>query len=138
MKITRVGSTPSQKGPADWFTGHVRIDSPFQGEEPARIAGAIVTFEPGARTNWHTHPLGQTLIVTQGKGWTQCEGGPKVEIAAGDIIWCPCKRRHWHGATATTAMTHIAITEYLDGKNVDWLEPVSDDEYLADVSQDRS
>jgi quercetin dioxygenase-like cupin family protein len=129
MKIFRSGSSPSQQGPAEYFTGTVRIDSPFQGEDPSRIAGAQVTFEPGARTNWHTHPAGQTLIVTQGKGWTQCEGGAKVEINAGDIIWCPCQRRHWHGATATTAMSHIAIAEFVDGKNVNWLEPVSDADY---------
>jgi quercetin dioxygenase-like cupin family protein len=133
MKITRIGAAASQKGPADKFTGDVRIDSPFQAEEPARTGGAIVTFEPGARTNWHTHPLGQTLIVTQGVGWTQCEGGPKTEIRAGDIVWCPCQRRHWHGATATTSMTHIAIAELKDGKAVDWMEPVSDADYLAEV-----
>lgn len=133
MKIFRPGSSPSQRGPADYFTGTVRIDSPFQGEEPSRVAGALVTFEPGARTNWHTHPAGQTLIVTQGKGWTQCEGGSKVEIHAGDVIWCPCQRRHWHGATATTAMCHIAIAEFVDGKNVNWLEPVSDTDYEAPI-----
>lgn len=132
MKIIRNGTAPSQKGPADFFTGTVRIDGFFQGEEPARTGGATVTFEPGARTNWHTHPLGQTLIVTQGVGWTQCEGGPKTEIRAGDIIWCPCQRRHWHGATATTAMTHVAIAEALDGKAVEWMEPVSDADYLAE------
>lgn len=137
MKITRNGTAPSKPGPADYFTGTVRIDSPFSTEAPARAAGATVTFEPGARTNWHTHPLGQTLIVTQGVGWTQCEGGPKTEIRAGDIVWCPCQRRHWHGATATTAMSHIAIAEALDGKAVDWMEPVSDADYLAgDVVRD--
>jgi len=131
MKIIRNGSTPSAKGPASFFTGSVRIDSFFQGEEPARAGGAIVTFEPGARTVWHTHPLGQTLIVTQGVGWTQCEGGPRTEIRAGDVVWCPCQRRHWHGATDTTAMTHVAITELLDGKNVEWMEPVTDAQYLG-------
>ncbi|EJL27299.1 cupin domain-containing protein [Novosphingobium sp. AP12] len=133
MKITRNG-TASKAGPADYFTGTVRIDGPFSAEAPARAAGATVTFEPGARTNWHTHPLGQTLIVTQGVGWTQCEGGPKAEIRAGDIVWCPCQRRHWHGATATTAMTHIAVAEVLDGTAVTWMEPVADEDYLADLS----
>lgn len=131
MKLIRNGSQPSIKGPADWFTGNVRIDSPFQGEPPARAGGAIVTFEPGARTAWHTHPLGQTLIVTSGCGWTQCEGEAIVEIRAGDVIWCPPGHRHWHGATPTTAMTHVAIAEMLDGRAVDWLEQVSDDDYLA-------
>ena len=131
MKVQRNGATPSRKGPAEIFTGSVRIDSPFQAPEPGRAGGAIVTFEPGARTNWHTHPLGQTLIVTSGVGWTQCEGDPKVEIRAGDVIWCPCRRRHWHGATPTTAMTHVAIAEALDGKAVDWMEPVTDEQYLV-------
>ncbi|MFM0349077.1 (R)-mandelonitrile lyase [Paraburkholderia sp. RL17-347-BIC-D] len=131
MKITRVGSVPSQTATAECFTGVVRVDSPFKAEEPARTVGALVTFEPGARTNWHTHPLGQTLVVTQGVGWTQCEGGPKKEIRAGDIIWCPCQRRHWHGATASTAMAHMAITESLNGKHVDWMEPVTDEQYLG-------
>lgn len=131
MKLIRNGSQPSFKGPADWFTGNVRIDSPFQGEAPARAGGAIVTFEPGARTAWHTHPLGQTLIVTSGRGWTQCEGEAIVEIRAGDVIWCPPGHRHWHGATPTTAMTHVAIAEMLDGRAVDWLEQVSDDDYLT-------
>jgi quercetin dioxygenase-like cupin family protein len=131
MKITRVGSVPSRTAPAECFTGVVRVDSPFQAEEPARTFGALVTFEPGARTNWHSHPLGQTLVVTQGVGWTQCEGGPKKEIRAGDVIWCPCQRRHWHGATVFMAMSHIAITESLNGKHVDWMEPVTDEQYLA-------
>lgn len=131
MKITRNGATPSAKGPAQYFTGSVRIDNPFQAEEPARSGGATVSFEPGARTHWHTHPLGQTLLVIFGLGWTQCEGGPRTEIRAGDVLWCPCRKRHWHGATDTTAMSHIAITEILDGKNVEWLEAVSDDDYLA-------
>lgn len=131
MKITRNGSQGTTKGPADYFTGSVRLDATFKGEDPARSGGAIVTFEPGARTVWHSHPLGQTLIVSAGKGWTQCEGGPRTEIRAGDIIWCPCRKRHWHGATATTAMTHVAITEMLDGKNVEWMEPVTDEQYLT-------
>ena len=131
MEFKRSGSQPSAKGPDEYFTGSVRIDSPFQGSAPARVGGAIVTFEPGARTAWHTHPLGQTLIVTSGRGWVQSEGGPKVEIRPGDMIWCPPNERHWHGATPTTAMTHIAIVEQLDGKNVEWMEKVTDEEYLA-------
>jgi quercetin dioxygenase-like cupin family protein len=131
VKIQRDGTTPSRKGPPDTFTGAVRIDNFFQAEAPGRAGGAIVTFEPSARTHWHTHPLGQTLIVTSGVGWTQCEGGPIAEIRAGDIIWCPCQRRHWQGATSTTAMTHIAIAEALDGKSVDWMEPVTDAQYLV-------
>jgi quercetin dioxygenase-like cupin family protein len=131
MNITRNGSQPSVKGPSDWFTGTVRIDSPFQTSEPARIGGAIVTFEPGARTAWHTHPLGQTIIVTAGCGWAQHEGGAIETIQPGDIVWFPPGEKHWHGATATTAMTHIAIAEKLHGKVVDWLEQVSDEQYLA-------
>jgi quercetin dioxygenase-like cupin family protein len=131
MKIIRNGSAPSVKGPAQCFTGAVRIDSFFQAEAPGRTGGAIVTFEPGARTNWHTHPLGQTLVVTSGLGWTQCEGGPRTEIRAGDVVWCPCQKRHWHGATDTTAMSHVAIAESLDGKAVDWMEPVTDEQYLS-------
>lgn len=126
MDIIRNGDQPSKAGPAEFFTGRVRIDAQFQREEPSRLAGATVTFEPGARSNWHTHPLGQTLIVTAGTGWTQCEDGPVTVIRAGDIIFCPPGHRHWHGATATTAMTHIAIQEALDGKVVDWMEPVTD------------
>jgi quercetin dioxygenase-like cupin family protein len=131
MNITRVGSQPSAQGPADWFTGTVRIDSPFKGSGPARVAGAIVTFEPGARTAWHTHPLGQTLLVTAGCGRAQREGGPIEEIHPGDVIWFPPGEKHWHGAAPTTAMTHIAIQEALDGKAVDWLEKVSDEQYKA-------
>jgi quercetin dioxygenase-like cupin family protein len=131
MKIIRNGASPSAKGPAQFFTGAVRIDNFFQAEAPGRAGGALVTFEPGARTNWHTHPLGQTLVVTSGLGWTQCEGGPRTEIRAGDIVWCPCQKRHWHGATDKTAMSHIAIAEALDGKAVDWMEPVTDEQYLA-------
>ena len=129
--IVRSGTKPSIKGPEAWFTGAVRIDSPFQAAEPARLGGAIVTFEPGARTAWHTHPLGQTLVVLSGVGWTQCEGGPRTEIRAGDVVSCACGKRHWHGASATTAMSHLAMTEMLDGKNVEWLEKVTDEQYLA-------
>jgi quercetin dioxygenase-like cupin family protein len=131
MDIKRCGSQPSDKGPADWFTGTVRIDSPFQGSDAARVSGAIVTFEPGARTAWHTHPLGQTLIVTAGCGRAQREGSPVEEIRPGDIVWFPPGEKHWHGATATTAMTHIAIQEKLDGKVVNWMEKVSDEQYRA-------
>jgi quercetin dioxygenase-like cupin family protein len=131
MDIQRNGSKPSNKGPAECFTGSVRIDAPFQASAPGRAGGAIVTFEPGARTAWHTHPLGQTLIVTSGLGWTQCEGGPVEEIRPGDIVSCPPGRKHWHGATPTTAMTHVAIAEALDGKAVDWMEHVTDEQYLA-------
>jgi len=128
--FTRNGSQPSIEGPDDWFTGRVRIDPiQLQPQEPSRLTSAIVTFEPGARTNWHTHPLGQLLIVTSGRGWTQCEGEPRVEINAGDTIWCPAGHKHWHGATSSTAMSHIAVQEMLDGKNVEWLEPVTDAQY---------
>jgi quercetin dioxygenase-like cupin family protein len=130
MQITRAGSQASRKGPAEWFTGAVRIDPLFQAPEPARIGGASVSFEPGARTAWHTHPLGQTLIVTAGLGWVQREGGPVEEVRPGDIVWFPPNLKHWHGATPTTAMTHIAIQESLDGKAVEWLEHVSDEQYL--------
>ncbi|TIM65697.1 MAG: cupin domain-containing protein [Mesorhizobium sp.] len=131
MKITRVGSQPSGPGPADYFTGAVRIDPLFQASEPARVGGASVTFEPGARTAWHTHPLGQTLIVTAGLGWVQREGAPVEEIRPGDVVWIPPGVKHWHGASATTAMTHLAIQESLDGKPVEWLEKVSDGEYRS-------
>jgi quercetin dioxygenase-like cupin family protein len=129
MEITRSGSKPSGKGPADWFTGTVRLDPLFAASNPARVAGTSVTFEPGSRTAWHTHPLGQALIVTFGCGWVQREGGPVEEIRPGDIVWFPPGEKHWHGATATTAMTHIAIQESLDGKNVEWMEKVSDEQY---------
>lgn len=129
MELKRAGSQASIKGPAEWFTGSVRIDPLSKPPAPARHSCAAVTFEPGARTNWHTHPLGQTLIVTAGCGWTQCEGEARVEIRAGDVVWCPPDHKHWHGATSTTAMTHIAIQEALDGKAVVWLEPVSDGQY---------
>ncbi|MCW3100314.1 MAG: hypothetical protein JWL77_5932 [Chthonomonadaceae bacterium] len=131
MEIKRNGSRPSGKGPDAWFTGAVRVDPLFQADAPARAGGATVTFEPGARTAWHTHPLGQTLIVTAGCGWAQREGGPIEEIRPGDVVWFSPNEKHWHGATATNAMTHIAIAEQLDGKVVDWLEKVSDDQYLA-------
>ena len=131
MQIIRAGSTPAMKGPADWFTGTVRIDKMMNPPEPSRIGVAVVNFEPGARTNWHTHPLGQVLLVTDGVGWTQCEGGPRTEIRPGDLIYCNCGRRHWHGATDTTYMQHVAIQESVDGSPVTWLEPVTDEEYLA-------
>jgi len=130
MELKRAGSQPSIKGPPECFTGNVWIEPlNIAPQAPARASSASVTFEPGARTVWHTHPLGQTLIVTAGCGWTQCEGELIVEIRAGDVVWCPPGHKHWHGASATTAMTHIAITESLDGKAVDWLEPVTDEEY---------
>jgi quercetin dioxygenase-like cupin family protein len=131
MEIKRNGSQPSVKGPSDWFTGVVRIDPLFQAPDPAFVQGASVTFEPGARTAWHTHPLGQTLIVTAGAGWAQREGGPVEEIRPGDVVWFSPNEKHWHGATPTTAMTHIAIQEKLDGKVVDWMEQVSDEQYQA-------
>ena len=131
MEIKRNGSRPSGKGPADWFTGTVRIDPLFQAADPARVAGAQVTFEPGARTAWHTHPLGQTLVVTAGMGWVQRDGGSIEEIRPGDVVWFPPGEKHWHGATSTTAMTHIAIQEALNGKVVDWLDKVSDAQYAA-------
>jgi 4-carboxymuconolactone decarboxylase len=129
LSITRSGSQPSRKGQAENFTGVVRVDSPFRGTAPARVGGGFVTFEAGARTAWHTHPLGQTLIVTAGHGWVQSEGGPKEEVRPGDIVWIPPGNKHWHGATATLGMTHIAISEALDGKTVDWMEQVSDEQY---------
>jgi quercetin dioxygenase-like cupin family protein len=129
MQIKHSGSQPSARGPADWFTGTVRIDPLFQAAEPARVAGASVTFEPGARTAWHTHPLGQTLVVTSGCGWVQREGGPVEEIRPGDVVSFAPGEKHWHGATPTTAMSHIAVQEALNGKAVDWLEHVSDAQY---------
>ncbi len=131
MEIRRSGSQASGKGPAEWFTGAVRIDPLFQTPEPARVQGASVTFEPGARTAWHTHPLGQTLIVTAGCGRAQRWGGAIEEIRPGDVVWFAPGEKHWHGAGETTAMTHIAIHEKLDGKTVDWMEPVSDEQYLG-------
>ena len=135
MHIKRNGSQPSMQGPAEWFTGSVRIDPLFTAPAPARTACASVTFEPGARTAWHSHPLGQILVVTAGCGWTQCEHGPIEEIRAGDVIFCPPGHRHWHGATPSTPMTHIAIQEALDGKVVDWMEHVSDAQYLAGAAK---
>lgn len=131
MKITRGGSQPSGNGPADYFTGRVRVDPLFEAPDPARVRGASVTFEAGARTAWHTHPLGQTLIVTSGKGWVQRAGGPIESISPGDVVWFEPAEKHWHGATATTAMTHIAIQEALNGSPVDWMEHVTDAEYGA-------
>ena len=129
MEFQRCGSRPSAKGPADWFTGTVRIDPLFDARDPGRASGASVTFEPGARTAWHTHTIGQTLLVTSGCGWAQRWGGPREEIRAGDVVRIPPGEKHWHGATATTAMTHIAIQEALDGKVVDWMEKVNDEQY---------
>ena len=135
MEIKRSGSRPSTKGPADWFTGTVRIDPLFPSTAPARAAGNAVTFEPGARTAWHTHPLGQTLIVTFGRGLAQREGGAIEEILPGDVVWFEPGEKHWHGAAADTAMQHIAINEALDGKAVDWLEKVTDEEYSRQSGQ---
>jgi quercetin dioxygenase-like cupin family protein len=129
MDIKRTGSQPSTKGLTDYFTGSVRIDPLFQANDPARAVGASVTFEPGSRTAWHTHPLGQILIVTTGRGLAQRWDGPVEEIRPGDVVWIPPGEKHWHGATATTAMTHIAIQEQLDGKTVNWMEKVSDEQY---------
>jgi quercetin dioxygenase-like cupin family protein len=129
VDIKRSGSQPSARGPADWFTGDVRIDSSFQRGAPARVVGAIVTFEPGARTAWHTHPLGQTLIVTAGFGRAQRAGGPIEELRPGDVVWFEPGEKHWHGASPVTALTHIAIAEALDGKGVEWLEKVTDEQY---------
>ena len=129
MEITRIGSQPSAKGPGEWFTGAVRVDPLFQPNDARRAAAALVTFEPGARTAWHTHPLGQTLIVTSGIGWVQREGGRVEEIYPGDIVWFEPNEKHWHGATAANGMTHIAIQESLNGKVVEWMEKVSDEQY---------
>jgi quercetin dioxygenase-like cupin family protein len=129
ISVTPVGSQPSNAGPENYFTGTVRVDSLFRGSAPARVSGGTVTFEPGARTAWHTHPLGQTLIVTAGVGFVQQWGGPRVEIHSGDTVWIPPGVKHWHGASPTMAMTHIAITEVLDGKTVEWMEKVSAEQY---------
>ncbi|WP_295961252.1 cupin domain-containing protein [Rhodoferax sp.] len=129
MQIQRNGSQPSGKGPTDYFTGTVRVDPLFQPHAPARALGATVTFEPGARTAWHFHPLGQTLVVTAGAGWVQRRGGPREDIRPGDVVWIAPGEEHWHGASATTAMTHIAIQEEQDGKTADWLEQVSNAHY---------
>ena len=131
MEIKRAGSQPSGKGPAEYFSGSVRIDPLMKTAEPARVQGAWVSFEPGARTAWHTHPLGQTLIVMSGFGWAQRWGGPREEIRPGDVVWFAPGEKHWHGATETTAMTHIAVQEALNGSPVDWLEHVSDEQYLV-------
>ena len=129
MKISRAGSQPSAKGPSDWFTGTVRIDALFEAPDPARVRGASVTFEPRARTAWHTHPLGQTLIVTSGVGRVQKLGGPVEEIRPGDVVWFEPNEKHWHGASPSVAMTHIALQEALNGKVVEWMEKVSDEQY---------
>jgi len=131
MELKRVGTRPSEKGPEDWLMGTVWLDRLFDAPEPARVAGASVTFEPGARTAWHTHPLGQTLIVTAGCGRAQRWGGPVEEIRPGDVVWILPGEKHWHGAAATTGMTHLAIQEKLDGKMVNWMEPVTDAQYEA-------
>ena len=131
MEIKRSGSQPANPGPADWFTGTVRVEPLFSAPDPARTAGARVTFEPGARTAWHTHPLGQTLIITAGTGRVQRAGGPVETVGPGDVVWFPPGEKHWHGASATEAMTHIAIQERLDGKVVDWMEHVSEADYCA-------
>lgn len=131
MDIYRAGSRPSTRGPGDWFTGTVRIDPLFNPAAPERVQGALVTFEPGARTAWHTHPLGQTLVVTAGLGWVQRAGGPVQEIRPGDVVWFAPGERHWHGAAPQTALSHIAIQEVQDGRAVDWAEPVDDADYLA-------
>lgn len=129
MQITKVGSKPSAKGPDDWFTGSVRIDPLFDANDARRAASAIVTFEPGARTAWHTHPLGQTLIIVSGIAWVQKEGGSVEEVHPGDVVWFEPNEKHWHGATASNGMSHIAIQENLNGKVVDWMEKVSDEQY---------
>ena len=131
MILVRNGTRASIKGPQEVFTGDVRIDPlHMDAQAPSRVSAALVTFEPGARTNWHRHPLGQLLIVTSGRGWTQCEGEERVEVNAGDTIWCPPGHKHWHGATSETAMSHIAVQEVLNGSAVEWLEPVTDDQYI--------
>ena len=136
MDIKRSGSQPSKRQPPDYFTGAVRLDPLNEAQAPARVVAASVTFEPGARTNWHTHPLGQTLVVTAGCGLAQVWGEPIQTIRPGDVIWFPPGEKHWHGATATTAMTHIAIQEALDGKTAEWLEPVADDQGSGEVAKD--
>lgn len=136
MDITRKAELTVVNGPEACFTGKATITGQFQRAAPSRLTGAIVHFEPGARTAWHSHPLGQTLIVTEGVGWTQVEGGPRLEFYAGDVLWCPAEHKHWHGATPREGMTHIAIQESLNGKNVTWMEKVTDEEYLAARSDD--
>jgi quercetin dioxygenase-like cupin family protein len=137
MEIKRIESQPTSKGPAEWFTGSVRIQPLFEASKPARVRGASVTFAPGARTAWHTHPRGQTLIVTSGLGWAQCEGGAIEEIRPGDVVWFAPNEKHWHGATPTKAITHIAIQEALNGEVVEWLEKVTDKEYLSGTQESR-
>lgn len=134
MEITRKADQTTIEGPAEWFTGRVTITGQFQRDAPSRVGGAVVHFEPGARTAWHVHPLGQTLIVTEGVGWTQIEGGPKLEFHAGDVLWCPFEHKHWHGATPHEAMTHIAIQESQNGSPVTWMEHVTDEQYFAEPS----
>lgn len=136
MEITRKADQQTVDGPAEFFTGKVTVTGQFQRPAPSRVSGGIVHFEPGARSAWHTHPAGQTLIVTEGVGWTQIEGGGKYEFHAGDILWCPADKKHWHGATAHDSMTHIAIQDMVDGKNVVWMEKVTDEEYLAPLASD--
>lgn len=136
MSITRKTDLKTTAGPAEFFTGEVTITGQFQREALARHGGAIVRFQPGARTNWHTHPAGQTLIVTEGVGWTQIDGGPKLTFREGDVLWCPAEHRHWHGATPHGPMTHIAIQENVDGSPVTWMEPVSDETYLGSASDE--
>jgi len=136
MDIKRSGSQPSTKGPAEYFTGNVRVDPLFQAG-PAHARSAAVTFEPGARTAWHTHPLGQNLIVTAGVGRVQIEGGPMEEIRPGDVVWIPPGQRHWHGASPTTAMTHLAVQEQLNGKVVEWMEKVTDEQYAGGAARSR-
>ena len=136
MDITRTADMKTVDGPAEYFTGKATITGQFQRPEPSRVSGAIVHFEPGARTAWHTHPAGQTLVVTEGVGWTQIAGGPKLEFHAGDILWCPAEHKHWHGATPHEAMTHIAIQESVNGSPVTWMEKVTDEEYLSPLTKD--
>ncbi len=131
MTIRRNGAQPAAFGPAEYFTGRVRVETTFESPAPGRLMGALVSFEPGARSNWHTHPLGQTLIVTAGLGWHQCEGGPIEEMRPGDVVQCGANHRHWHGAGPTIGMSHLALQEALDGKVVEWMEPVTDEQYLA-------
>lgn len=131
VRISRASENPPVQAPAKNFTGTVRLQSQFRGDAPARVAGAIVTFEPAARTNWHTHPLGQTLVVTQGSGFVKRWGGPREEIKVGDVVWIPAGTKHWHGASESSSMSHVAITEALDGKTVDWMETVNDEQYRA-------
>jgi quercetin dioxygenase-like cupin family protein len=131
MDLKRNGSRPSARASNEYFTGTVWRDNPFDAPDPARVSGSTVTFEPGARTHWHTHPLGQTLVVTAGLGWAQREGGERMEIRPGDVVWFAPGERHWHGGTATTSVTHVAIAERLDGRHIDWAEPVEEKDYLG-------